>query len=257
LPRQRRRGDRWQPGVRGNGPPWWRRRWTLRLLLAGTLLVFLALGGVWLYRSPFITVRKLEVVGAESLDPSAIQALADVRGENMFQLDVEDARQRILMLPRVKDVSLKRLWPNGVRITVEERHPWGWWQVGETRYVVDEEGVILDGSSPPEGSPIIVHLETQRQFQAGERVDPGAIELAGRLLDSAQRSFGRSVVGLEYRDRDGLTAILDGGLRATFGDARDYDYKVGTLYLLLETARQEQASVSSVDLRFGDRITFR
>lgn len=257
MPKPRRRGDRWQPGARANGPPWWRRRWALRLLLAGALLALLALGGVWLYRSPFVTVRKVEVVGAETLDPSAIQALADLRGQNMFRLDVEDARQRILNLPRLKEVSVERLWPNGVRITVEERRPWGWWQVGEARYIVDDEGVILDGPLPPDGSPIIVHLETQQQFLAGERVDSGAIDLAQRLLDSAQRSFGRPVVGLEYRDRDGLTAVFEGGLRATFGDARDYDYKVGALYVLLETAQQEQISVSSVDLRFGDRITFR
>lgn len=222
-----------------------------------SVLAFLALGGLWLYRSPFLTVRKVEVVGAESLDPASIEALAGLRGANIFDLDLDGARERIMKLPRVRDVSLKRLWPNGVRIALEERRPWGSWQVGDVRNVIDEEGVILDGPPAPEGSPIIVHLETQRQFLAGERVDPGAVELARRILESAPRFFGRPVVGLEYRDRDGLTVLLEGGPRATFGDARDFDYKVAALYLLEQTVRQEQVALNSVDLRFGDRITFR
>jgi cell division septal protein FtsQ len=244
LPRPQRRGDRWQPGVRRKAPPPRRSRWLLRLMVTSGLLALLALGGTWLYRSPFLTVQKVEVVGAETMDAAGIQVLADLEGQNMFHLDLEGARERITKLPRVKGVVLERLWPNGVRIAIEERQPWGSWQVDDLRYAVDDEGVILD-------------VESERQFLAGERVDPGAIELAQRLLESAPRSFGRAVVGLEYRDSDGLTVVLEGGLRATFGDVRDYDYKVTALYVLLETARQEQVGVNSVDLRFGDRIAFR
>jgi cell division protein FtsQ len=221
------------------------------------LLALLALGGTWLYRSPFVTIQKVEVVGAETLDPAGIEALADLEGQNILHLDVDGTRERITKLPRVKDVSMERIWPNGVRISIEERHPWGSWQVGDVRYAVDDEGVILDGPPAPDGSPVIVYLESERQYLAGDRVDPGAIGLAQRLLESAPRSFGQAVVGLEYRDSDGLTAVLEGGLRATFGDVHDYDYKVTALYVLLETARQEQVGVNSVDLRFGDRITFR
>lgn len=257
MPRPQRRGDYWQPGVRRKVPPPRRSRWLLRLLVTAGLLALLTLGGTWLYRSPFLTVRKVEVMGAETLDPAGIQVLAGLQGQSMFRLDLEGARKYITKLPRVKGVSLERLWPNGVRITIEERRPWGSWQVGDARYSIGDEGVILDGPLALEGSPVIVHLESERQFLAGERVDPGAIELAQRLLDSAPRSFGRAVVGLEYRDRDGLTVVLEGGLRATFGDVRDYDYKVTALYVLLETARQEQVGVNSVDLRFGDRIAFR
>ena len=34
------------------------------------------------------------------------------------------------------------------------------------------------------------------------------------------------------------------------------DYKVAALYTLLERAKQEEWKLSSVDLRFGDRLSF-
>ena len=67
---------------------------------------------------------------------------------------------------------------------------------------------------------------------------------------------------LVYREDAGLTAVLygprlrDRRLWVTFGDARDYDYKIAALYVLLEQARDEDLLVTSVDLRFGDRLSF-
>jgi hypothetical protein len=43
---------------------------------------------------------------------------------------------------------------------------------------------------------------------------------------------------------------------AVFGDSRDYDYKVAALYVLLEQAERDGRSLNTVDLRFGDRLSF-
>lgn len=80
--------------------------------------------------------------------------------------------------------------------------------------------------------------------------------LSRQLIDSAPRSLRRNVVGLEYSDHTGLTVAFDGGLRATFGDSRDLDYKLSVLYVLLEKARTQSFAVNSVDLRFGESVSF-
>ena len=43
----------------------------------------------------------------------------------------------------------------------------------------------------------------------------------------------------------------------TFGDGRDYDYKVATLFVLFQRAKQDELALNVVDLRFGDRLSFR
>ena len=88
------------------------------------------------------------------------------------------------------------------------------------------------------------------------------MQLAARLVRESNTAFGRSVLALVYKQNSGLTAVLSGSetddkpLWVTFGDSRDYDYKVAALYVLIEQARQSDLSLNAVDLRFGDRLTF-
>jgi hypothetical protein len=115
---------------------------------------------------------------------------------------------------------------------------------------------VLDRGQPAEGAPVVVHVDSERQWLPGEQVDPNAIQLATQLMESAPRSLGLDVIGLEYRDASGLTVVLDGGLRATFGDNRDLEYKVSVLFVLLETAQEEGREMHAVDLRFGDSVSY-
>ena len=67
---------------------------------------------------------------------------------------------------------------------------------------------------------------------------------------------------MAYRQAAGLTVVLSGGdvdgalIWATFGDSRDYDYKVAALYVLIEQAREADVKLTAVDLRFGSRLSF-
>src|SRR4029078_7829587 len=96
----------------------------------------------------------------------------------------------------------------------------------------------------------------------GEQLDGGAVQLAARLVRDSQKSFGRDVRALVYRQTAGLTAVLSGAdvdspaLWVTFGDSRDYDYKVAALYVLMQQAAENDLPLNTVDLRFGDRLTF-
>lgn len=231
-----------------------RRIWRSLLLLLA--LPAIAAMGWLLYQSPLLKVTAVEVVGAENLDPAFLAEASGLKGKTMFFLDSGDAEKRLSGLAMVKAVSVERRWPGKAVLRVEERLPWGYWQVKDQLYVIDDEGFVLDNARPPEEAPAIVHVDSERRWLPGERIDPHAVALAKELLESSPRSLGRAVTGLEYSDRSGLTVTLEGGVRATFGDGRDFDYKVSALYVLLERARKEGLEVHAVDLRFGDSVSF-
>jgi len=231
--------------------------WSLRLLVLACLAAIAVSGGWWLYQSPLLTVRRVDVVGAETLDPDTVAAAAGLTGHNILRLDLDGARARVEALPQVRAATVTRTFSRTVRITVEERQPAAFWMVGGRRYVVDADGVILAAGLPDEGAPIIDQIEPDWRPTPGDRVDAGAVELARRLLETSERYLGLRVVSLEFRDSDGLTAVFDSGLRATFGDPHDFDYKISALYMLMRTAEEQQVALHAVDLRFGDRLAFR
>jgi cell division protein FtsQ len=240
--------------------------WRARRLAFLALLAALVAGGWWLLQSPLLRIQEVTVEGTRLLDPEGVAAAADLRGASILFPDTGGARRRIESEPMVKSVTFERAWPRGMRIIVQERRPWGFWEAVGQRYVIDEDGVVLERVLPDEGAPVIRHLDATHSLKAGDRVDPDAVALARQLVEAAPQRLGLAVTAVEYRDRDGLTAVFsagggfasgeEGDLRVTFGDGRDFDYKMAALKALLEQTQQQGVEVRTVDLRFGGRIAF-
>jgi hypothetical protein len=53
-----------------------------------------------------------------------------------------------------------------------------------------------------------------------------------------------------------VTAVFHGGMRVTFGDERSYEYKVAVLAELLDNLSVQGETPETVDLRFGERVTY-
>lgn len=232
-----------------------------RIALALAAFTMFAAMSWWAVHSPWLTVSHVTVTGANRLSPEEVRQAAGVDGKSIFTVDLQAARARVAALPNVRSATIAKRGRTGVSIDVEERTTWGSWQMGDAKIPIDIDGYVMTDPAFY-GTPTIIEVDPHRVLSAGDRVDPGAVELAARLTREAQTSFGRNVVSLAYRRDAGLTAVLSGAsvddppLWVTFGDSRDYEYKVAALYVLIEEARQRELALSSVDLRFGDRLSF-
>ncbi len=231
------------------------KRYLKRLALLAMLVGIMA-AGWFVYQSPLFQVRTVAVNGAQTLDPSMLASVSGLQGQNILQADTEAARQRLLAVPGVADASVHRQWPGKMVVDVTERQAWGYWQIKDQTYVIDDQGVVLDDMRPDQGAPTIVQVDSEQELAPGDRVDADAVALSKQLIEQAPTALQRNVTALEYSDHSGLTVTFSGGLRATFGDSRDIDYKLSVLYVLLDKAQAQGQTVHSVDLRFGETVSF-
>ena len=229
----------------------WFRRLALLVPLAG-----LVVGGWYLYQSPWLRLQEVTVEGTRLLEPEYLAGVANLQGDSVLLPDTDGARRRLKQVPMVRSVTFERDWPRGMRIVVQERRPWGFWEAWNRRHVIDEDGFVLERVLPDEGAPVIRHLDAADNLEPGDRVDPDAVGLVRQLAEAAPQRLGLTLDTAEYRERDGLTVVFDDGLRVSFGDGRDFEYKMAALQALLERTSQEGVEVHSVDLRFGGRIAF-
>lgn len=282
-----RGGQRWQPIAAGRARPGVRRRpaqrftgwlrpagrtsrpWlqprlpalsdrAWRVALLGALAAVLVSAAWWLYQSPLLSLRGVNVKGTQVLSAETVRNVAGLDGQSLINPDFGGARARLEALPMVKEARISRDWPFGATITVVERTPWGVWQAGDRSFVIDNEGVILNQPAPP-GAPVIAQLAPAPELAPGRRVDPGAVAVARQLLPTAEQTLGRPVTRLEFSQAEGLTVVLGGepALRVVFGDAHGYDFKIAALYAVLKRAEEEGRTLRNVDLRFGDRVAVR
>ena len=256
--RAKRTAGRTQRRMPKVSPPRLPENWR-RFALPAAIVAALAVGGWWLYSSPLLSIQDVQIEGNVVVSGEQARAVADLHGRSMFQPELEEARERLLLLPIVKDVQIEHDWPNGVKITLTERTVWGLWQLGAVRYVIDDEGVVLDLAAPA-GAPLIVQRDASiATLAVGDRVDAGAMAVATQLVATAGQTLGRSVRSLEFSQAEGLTAFLEstiGGpdLRVVFGDGQGYDFKLASLFQVLKLAEEEGRTLSRVDLRFGERV---
>lgn len=94
------------------------------------------------------SVDDVTVTGRSHADSKALLAALGVqRGDPIFGLDTELARQNIERVDWVKSATVTRLLPDAVRIDIVERKPFAVWQRGGQLSVVDGDGHIITNSN--------------------------------------------------------------------------------------------------------------
>lgn len=220
----------------------------------GIMVALLLLGGSAgaLFLSPWLKIARVSVAGAEKLGATAVVEAAELVGKNILFVDV-GAVERSLKgrLPMIGEVTLSRIFPDAVSLTVKERQPWANWQVGNKKWVIDEEGLVVAPSPRPE-LPTIRDMDNVA-VQAGGQVDATPLPLVKRLLEALPQEAGLKAASFEYLRNGGLVVITDKGLRARFGGDEDFDYKLAVWKGLLAKRAAGEVAFQHVDLRFGYR----
>lgn len=229
-----------------------------QLLLAALLAATAILGLMVLMSSPLLAVRDIEVVGTRHLDPDAVRQLSGALNENILLLQTGAVERRLESQVLVADARVERTWPTGLRITITERAPWGYWEVGGRRSVIAADGVVLEGLGlrPPTGAPVIVASGTGG-VAIGGSVDEDAARLVERLRRDLPERLGLGAAAFEYSPGRGLTVVTTDGLRVIFGGGEDYAYKLAVLQELLPELRERGLTAAEIDLRFGARPAVR
>lgn len=209
-----------------------------------------------------LQVRQVDVRGNERLSTGEVLALVDgMRGENILGVDLDEWRDRLLSSPWVLDATLRRVLPSRVEVVIEERQPMGIGRLGQTLYLVDHRGVIVDEYGPAYADidlPLIDGLEAVAS-EGGSLVDERRAALAGRLLAelAARDDLLAHVSQLDVSDAYDAVVILEGDTaRLRLGD-RDFAGRLEDYLELAPALRERVADIDYVDLRFGERLYVR
>jgi cell division protein FtsQ len=90
-------------------------------------------------------VDAVTIAGQIELGEAQILQVAGVNPrQSLLFLDVDDMRKRLLALPLVKNVSVRKLFPDRLVIEVVERQPYGLWQKDGVVSIIAADGAPID-----------------------------------------------------------------------------------------------------------------
>lgn len=168
---RRRRRPMYVLDVRASGESRWAVRtwrsakWVLVLGCVAVVGFGLVRSGRWaldqlLFSNPRFMIADVAVENDGVLEPLQVMRLAGVRpGQNLFDVDLEDVRRQLEMVPLIRRAEVRREVPRRLVIRVEERIPvfqvlWKTSNGREERLYVDATGVVMNRLRWSDGSVV-------------------------------------------------------------------------------------------------------
>jgi cell division protein FtsQ len=117
-------------------------RWVTAALVAASGVLLAAALAMKLAHSPRFDLRRIEIVGdVHHISRAAVRAAISGRlVGNYFTIRLDQARRAFETLPWVAQVSVRRIWPDRLRVTLTEHRALGEWSDGR---LVSDAGVLF------------------------------------------------------------------------------------------------------------------
>lgn len=194
---------------------------TTNALVGLCLLALVASGLWWLAQRPMFALQVITVHGTDQATLRHANALTiknsavpHIRG-NFFTVDLSEVRAAFENVPWVRRATVRREWPNRLRVSLEEYQVLGTWgedgQLLSTRGDVftanlaeAEEDGMLRSFNGPKGSEkeVVTRFQDMRAWLAPIKLIPVAVSLSERFAWSIKLNNGMTVkFGREQKGR--------------------------------------------------------
>ncbi|MFH1904488.1 MAG: FtsQ-type POTRA domain-containing protein [bacterium] len=233
---------------------------TLFLIIYATFFIVLKFKK-FIIHSNYFCINNVIVNNDKFLDNVVIlKEINNIKGKNIFTLDINKSRSHCEVLADVKTVVIERSFPNTILVDITERIPVGQISYGRNIYGIDEDGVIikLNGSRV---LPEIMGLKIDNVY-SGENItsNPEVSELIKKVIAIIKTyNMGRlaefgSLKNINVKESKNLILDFicqDNEIKIKIGRT-DFEEKLAMLEDLLSRLGQTQREkLLYIDLRFG------
>ena len=227
------------------------------------VLISVVLWAAYIKTAAFLTgadcFRVKVVTYASSLQFVDKSELSFLKGRNIFQIDLAALERRLrLKYPQLRNLAIKRRFPNQIVVAARERHPFAQVKAGRRLLTVDKEGVVLSSATGKKDTlPLITGAEREnKHFRLGKPLKGKRIRLALKILTRMDKTRALSayrVSRIDVKNMSKVVARLSDGVDVIF-DWDRVDRKIEKLGFLLSGRDVRLSEVRHIDLRFKEPV---
>lgn len=230
-------------------------RWLMRAFFLMLVIAVL----FWLGQRPVFALKQIQI---EPLPGQSIkhvnlplvksQVLEKVQG-NFFTVRLEDIKHAFESMPWVRHASVRRVWPNGLAVSIEEQKPFGIWGSRDDHKLINTHGEVFSGNATDVDEGLVLI-----QFTGPDDSNKEVM----RLYQKASRWFSPwnvEVSSLNLSDRYSWNITLSNGMRIEFGRDEEAQGKALTeervarlIQYWPKVQERWQSRIDGIDLRYGN-----
>ncbi len=242
------------------------RRWAPPTLFVATGTGLAIAFGVFLANGDYFRAESISVEGTRRAKPARLVEMIRSAAEPGHDLTlwVSDSaiREAIKSEPSIARVSIRRQWPNSLSVEVVEHGCAGILAHTNGTYLVSPEGVLYDLAGATDlasySGPLLTGFEDE--VAALGRTLPREswtrVRGAGEQIRKANPELGSRISEIHWDSAQGITLVLDDGLRAITGH-RPLAETGPVLEAFLAEQQGSALPVATVDLRADDHLAWK
>lgn len=224
------------------------------ILLVGVVGIFLYFG----LNHPYFDIHQVRIIGTDNIKDEQIIALGgeEIRG-NIFKFDAKQLATQIEEIPGAESVSIKKVIPNTLEVTIHEKYILGYIKDGEAEILVDEAGTVVDKTFEEVGivplSVIQLIGVPQRYTKPGEKFTADE-KTFNFLMTLNGYQWRKNIISVDFTAQDNI--LIDyNGLKVSFGSAdttEDVKYKLNLLEKILLDLQKKGMKAVEILLNVGE-----
>lgn len=226
---------------------------------AAACVLALGLAFRWALAQPVFAVSRIVVEG-DTVHHNDLTLKANVGGRisgNFFTLDLAQVRSVFESVPWVRRATVRREFPNRLRVTLQEHRSTGFWGVDSESRMVNSFGEVFEANADDAQTQELPRL-------VGAEGQSAPVLAMYRQLSKLVQPLDVAIEQLELSARGGWRMVLDSGALIEMGRgseaevlARLQKFLATHKPVLTSYQRSSLEQVESVDLRNGEGYAIR
>jgi cell division protein FtsQ len=209
----------------------------------------------------------VEIAGVKNASRAHVMEVAGADiGRNIFFVPLDERKKQLEQIPWVEEASVMRLLPNRIAVTIHERTPVAFAQIGSRISLIDANGVVMGlpaNRQTKYSFPVIRGITDTEPLSSRS----AAMKIYNRLVSELGATEGEnsaptssnyvkqlSEVDLSDPENVKVTANDPGGTMVVHLGAQDFLPRYKLYVTHIAEWRQQFQNVQSVDLRYEGQV---
>ncbi len=202
---------------------------------------------------PIFKLESISIAGNSYIPAEDICRIAGVyKGEHMFQVETDKALQNLRKDLRIEQAVVKRVFPNGIVIEVEERRPVASVACEFGYLDLDHKGMVLNAYRVRhlQTTPLLVGIQVRDRY-IGDTVEDEQTLLALTYLSALDDTALAQIVEMNLSDPNHVVARTTNAAEIRIGALERLDTKVEYTISFLEELRTTLHPIEYIDLTYS------
>lgn len=203
------------------------------------------------FGTAYFEIKTINVVGNLTLDKEEIIRTSGISPTlNVFLLDKEAVKKRLLTHPKIKDVEVDLEGLYNLKLRVSERVPMMYAKVSSTFYEISGDGIIVSTESLGNKElPIITGLKLQTSASGDSLIDNDGFFIARSWVKTLGPSVLKNISEINLSNIHNPYLYLDSGEKVFPRSREDFKKRYDFLRALLDNLRKNNVEPIYLDMR--------